>query len=52
LIVAIEGIMRKDLDLKVETIIINISFIILMVFVVLVMIKDIVNIDELKSLFE
>jgi hypothetical protein len=52
LIVAIEGILRKDLDPKVEAIIINVSFAILMVFVVLVMIKDIVNIDQLKSLFE
>jgi regulator of sigma E protease len=52
LIVAIEGVLRKDLDPRVETIIINVSFAILMVFVVLVMIKDIVNIDELKSLFE
>ncbi len=51
-IVAIEGILRKDLDPKVEAIIINISFAVLMVFVVVVMIKDIVNIDELKSLFE
>jgi regulator of sigma E protease len=52
LIVAIEGILRKDLDPKVEAIVINVSFAILMVFVVLVMIKDIVNIDQLKSLFE
>jgi regulator of sigma E protease len=52
LIVAIEGVLHKDLDPKVESIIINISFILLMVFIVFVMIKDIVNIDELKSLFE
>jgi regulator of sigma E protease len=52
LIVAIEGILKKDIDPKVEAIIINVSFIILMVFVVFVMIKDIVNIDQLKSLFE
>lgn len=52
LIVAIEGILGKDLDPKVEAVIINVSFVILMVFVVFVMIKDIVNIDQLKSLFE
>jgi regulator of sigma E protease len=52
LIVAIEGVLKKDLDPKVEAIIINASFVILMVFVVFVMVKDIVNIDELKSLFE
>jgi regulator of sigma E protease len=52
LILAIEGVLGKDLDPKVEAIIINVSFVILMVFVVVVMIKDIINIDELKSLFE
>ena len=52
LIVVIEGILKKDLNPKVEAIIINISFVILMVFVVFVMVKDIVQIDELKSLFE
>jgi regulator of sigma E protease len=52
LIVAIEGILGKDLDPKIEAIIINISFVILMAFVLFVMIKDIVNIEELKSLFE
>jgi regulator of sigma E protease len=52
MITAIEGILGKDLDPKVEAIIINISFGLLMVFVVVVMVKDIVNIDQLKSLFE
>jgi regulator of sigma E protease len=52
LIVAIEGVLHKDLDHRVESIIINVSFIVLMVFIVFVMIKDIVNIDQLKSLFE
>ena len=51
-IVVLEGIFKKDLNPKVEAIIINISFIILMLFVVFVMVKDIVQIDELKSLFE
>lgn len=52
MITAIEGLLGKDLDPKIEAIIINISFGILMVFVVAVMIKDIVNIEQLKSLFE
>jgi regulator of sigma E protease len=52
LIVAIEGLLGKDLNPKIEAIIINISFILLMVLVVFVMIKDITSIDELKSLFE
>ena len=52
MIAAIEGIIGKDLNPKIEGIIINISFAILMVFVVVVMVKDIVNIDQLKSLFE
>jgi len=52
LIIAIESVLRKDLDPKVEAIIINTSFIILIVFVVFIMIKDIITINELKSLFE
>jgi regulator of sigma E protease len=52
LIVGIEGILRKDINPKVEAIIINVSFVLLMVFVVFVMVKDIVNINQLKSLFE
>ena len=51
MITAIEGIIGKDLDPKIEAVIINISFALLMVFVVVVMVKDIVNIDQLKSLF-
>ena len=52
LIVAIEGIFSKDINPKVEAIIINISFVLLMLFVVFVMVKDIINIEQLKSLFE
>ncbi len=44
MITAIEGILGKDLDPKIEAVIINISFGLLMVFVVVVMVKDIVNI--------
>jgi len=52
IIVALEGIFKKNINPKVEAIVINVSFIVLMVLVVFVMIKDIVNIDQLKSLFE
>ncbi|HCC68189.1 TPA: hypothetical protein DEP90_03255 [Patescibacteria group bacterium] len=52
LILLIESVLGKDLNPRVEALIINLSFILLMVFVVVVMIKDIVNINELKSLFE
>jgi regulator of sigma E protease len=51
MITAIEGILGKNLNPKVEAIIINVSFGLLMIFVVVVMVKDIVNIDQLKSLF-
>ena len=51
-ILLLESIFRKDINPKLEAIIINLSFILLMVFVVVVMVKDIVNIDQLKSLFE
>jgi regulator of sigma E protease len=51
MITAVEGIIGKNLNPKIEAIIINISFGLLMVFVVVVMIKDIVNIEQLKSLF-
>lgn len=52
MITVIEGILGKDLNPKIEGIIINISFVLLMVFIVVVMVKDIVNIEQLKSLFE
>lgn len=51
-ILLIESIFKKDLDEKIEGLIINISFGLLILFIVLVMIKDIVNIDQLKSLFK
>ena len=51
-ILLIESILRKDLNEKVESAIINISFMLLIVLIVLVMIKDIINIQELKSLFK
>ena len=51
-ILLIESIVRKDLDERVEAAIINISFIFLILFIILIMVKDIVNINELKSLFK
>lgn len=51
-ILLIESIIRKDLNPKIESIIINISFIFLILLIVLIMIKDIVNIEQLKSLFK
>lgn len=51
LILLIEGIFRKDLNEKVEAAIINISFIFLILLILFIMIKDIVNIDSIKNLF-
>ncbi len=51
-ILLIESIFRKDLNKKVEEVIINLSFIFLVLFIVFIMIKDIINIEELKTLFK
>jgi regulator of sigma E protease len=51
LILLVESIFRKDLNPKVEALIINISFILLMVLVVLIMVKDVLNIDNFRSMF-
>jgi regulator of sigma E protease len=52
LIITLEGILRKEFDEKLKAIIINISMVLLIVLVVLVMIKDVVNIDSMRSMFE
>lgn len=52
LILAIEGILRKDLNQKVKVLIINGSFILLMLLVVLIMVKDVVNIQNIKDMFK
>ncbi len=52
LILFIESILKKELDERIEAIIINISFIFLIVLIVLVMVKDIINIEQLKNLFK
>jgi len=51
-ILFIESIFKKDLDERIEGLIINISFGFLILFILFIMIKDIVNIEQLKSLFE
>ena len=51
-ILLIESIIRKDLNPKIENAIINISFMFLIVLIIAIMIKDIINIEELKSLFK
>lgn len=50
-ILTIEGLLRKNLDERVEALIINISFGLLIVLIVFVIIKDIVNIESLKNMF-
>jgi regulator of sigma E protease len=52
LILAIEGILGRELDDKVKTIIINGSFIFLMLLVILIMVKDVLNIQNIKDMFK
>lgn len=51
-ILLIESIIGRDLNEKVKAIIINGSFVLLLLLVLLVMVKDIINIEELKNLFK
>ncbi|MGI6484599.1 MAG: M50 family metallopeptidase [Candidatus Dojkabacteria bacterium] len=50
-ILLIEWIVGKELDEKIESKIINISFIFLIILILFIIIKDIVNIDSIKELF-
>lgn len=50
-ILLLESIFRKDLNEKAEAIIINTSMIFLILLIILIMIKDVVNIDNMKSMF-
>ncbi|NMC08937.1 hypothetical protein GYA44_01240 [Candidatus Microgenomates bacterium] len=50
-ILLVEAIVRKDLDEKIESAIINISFFLLMLLIIFIMIKDIVNIDSIRNMF-
>src|SRR5690606_23942454 len=47
-----EALFRKDLNEKVENWIINISFIMLIMLILVVMFKDILTIDQLQSVFK
>jgi regulator of sigma E protease len=51
LILLIESIIRKDINPKIEELIINISFGLLVVLIVIIMIKDIINIERLQFFF-
>lgn len=51
-ILIIEAIIRKDLDERVENFLINAGFIFLMVLIVGIILKDILTIDQLQSLFK
>ena len=52
LILLLEWIAGKELDEKIETKIINGSFIFLIILILFIIIKDIVNIDSIKELFK
>jgi len=51
-ILLIEWIVGKELDEKIETKIINGSFIFLIILILFIIVKDIVNIDSMKELFK
>ncbi|MHC1717023.1 MAG: RIP metalloprotease [Candidatus Dojkabacteria bacterium] len=51
LILKLEWIFRRDLDERIEAIIINISFVLLMILILFIIIKDVVNIDSIKNMF-
>jgi len=50
-ILLIEWIVGKELDEKIKSKIINISFIFLIILILFIIIKDIVNIDSIRELF-
>jgi regulator of sigma E protease len=50
-ILLLEGLFKKDLDEKIEAIIINTSMIFLILLIVAIMIKDVVNIDNMRNMF-
>ena len=52
MILLLEWIAGKELDEKIETKIINGSFIFLIILILFIIIKDIVNIDSIKELFK
>jgi len=50
-ILLIESILRKDLNERIKTLIINGSFIFLMILVIFIMVKDVLNIQNIKGMF-
>jgi regulator of sigma E protease len=50
-ILLIESIIRRDLNERIKTLIINGSFIFLMILVIFIMIKDVLNIQNIKDMF-
>ncbi|HPR91793.1 MAG TPA: RIP metalloprotease, partial [Candidatus Dojkabacteria bacterium] len=52
MILLLEWIAGKELDEKIETKIINGSFIFLIILILFIIIKDIVNIDSMKEIFK
>jgi regulator of sigma E protease len=51
-ILVIESIIRKNLNEKVKALIINGSFIFLMLFVIFIMIKDVLNVQDIQNMFK
>ena len=51
LILIVESILKKDLNEKVEAVIINISFGFLMLLMVAILVKDIFTLDSIKNMF-
>ena len=51
LILIVESIFKKDLNEKVEAVIINVSFIFLMLLMVAILVKDFVTLESIKSMF-
>lgn len=52
MILVIESIVRKNLNEKIKTVIINGSFIFLMILVLFIMIKDVLNVENIKNMFK
>lgn len=51
-ILVVESILRKNLNEKIKALIINGSFIFLMIFVIFIMIKDVLNVQDIQNMFK
>jgi len=51
LILIVESILKKNLNEKVEATIINVSFVFLMLLMLLILVKDFLTLDSIKSMF-